>query len=211
MPNFFYFDQHNQKFGPITEEQLKGLAASGLITPQTPMETDSGHKGVAGQIPGINFGTAAPSPFAQPIPKQQSPTSPSGYNYKTIASWHRLSTVSVAVFVLGNLVARGLIATSDIETGSFDIEAVPLFGTLLSLGLVIFSIICMVRLARSIYYGVGAIILFAICVPFGPIGLIPLICVYLRAGKILKQAGYQVGFHGADMRQFDNYIPPSVG
>jgi hypothetical protein len=71
MTNFFYFDQNNQKCGPVSEEQLKVLASFGLITPQTPMETDTGDKGVAGQIPGINFGTAAPSPCAQPTPKQQ--------------------------------------------------------------------------------------------------------------------------------------------
>ena len=68
MSNFFYFDQHNQKLGPVTEEQLKELAAQGAITPQTPMETDTGHKGVAGQIPGMTFGTAAPNPFAQQPP-----------------------------------------------------------------------------------------------------------------------------------------------
>jgi len=53
MSNFFYFDQNNQKLGPVTEEQLKELAAQGAITAQTPMETDTGHKGVAGQIPGL--------------------------------------------------------------------------------------------------------------------------------------------------------------
>jgi len=57
MANFFYFDQNNQKLGPVTEEQLKELAAQGAITLHTPMETDTGHQGVAGQIPGL-FATA---------------------------------------------------------------------------------------------------------------------------------------------------------
>ena len=65
MTNFFYFDQTNQKRGPVTEQQLKELAMQGAIGPQTPMETDSGHKGVAGQIPGI-FDVA---PLRQPQPK----------------------------------------------------------------------------------------------------------------------------------------------
>jgi ribosomal protein L40E len=60
MANFFYFDQTGQKFGPVSEEQLRELATQGSITPQTPMETDTGHKGVAGQIPGL-FATAQPS------------------------------------------------------------------------------------------------------------------------------------------------------
>ena len=72
MPNFFYFDQSNQKLGPVTEEQLRELAAQGTITPQTPMETDTGHKGVAGQIPGLTFGTAPPNPFAQSVPASPS-------------------------------------------------------------------------------------------------------------------------------------------
>jgi len=58
--NYFYFDQDNQKQGAVSEEQLKELAAQGLITPHTPMETDTGHKGVAGQIPGL-FQAAQPS------------------------------------------------------------------------------------------------------------------------------------------------------
>jgi len=66
MPNFFYFDQFNQKQGPVDDQQLKELAAQGVIGPQTPLETDTGHKGTAGQIPGL-FG-AASEPFAQPGP-----------------------------------------------------------------------------------------------------------------------------------------------
>ena len=60
MANFFYFDQDNQKQGPVSEEQLKELATQGLINPNTPMETDTGHQGTAGQIPGI----FPPNPFA---------------------------------------------------------------------------------------------------------------------------------------------------
>jgi len=51
--NYFYHDQTNQKQGPVTEQQLKELAEQGVIGPQTPMETDTGHKGTAGQIPGL--------------------------------------------------------------------------------------------------------------------------------------------------------------
>ena len=64
MPNFFYFDQFNQKQGPVDEQQLKELVAQGVIGPQTPMQTDSGHKGIAGQISGLF--AAPPPPFAQP-------------------------------------------------------------------------------------------------------------------------------------------------
>ena len=65
--NFFYFDQTNQKRGPVSEQQLKELAAQGIIGPHTPMETDDGHKGIAGQIPGLFI--ASPSSFAQTVQK----------------------------------------------------------------------------------------------------------------------------------------------
>ena len=74
MANYFYFDQTNRKQGPVSKQQLKELAAQGIIGPQTPMETDAGHKGVAGQIPGL-FVTVPP-PFAQPFQTPQDfPTS----------------------------------------------------------------------------------------------------------------------------------------
>jgi len=63
MANFFYYDQVNQKQGPVTEQQLKELAAQGVISLNSPMETDTGHKGTAGQIPGLF--AAAPPPFTQ--------------------------------------------------------------------------------------------------------------------------------------------------
>jgi hypothetical protein len=53
MPNFFYYDANGQKFGPVNDQQLKALATQGIIVPQTPLETDSGHRGTAGQIPGL--------------------------------------------------------------------------------------------------------------------------------------------------------------
>jgi len=62
MPNFFYLDQNNQKQGPVNEQQLQALAGCGIINPNSPLMTDGGHKGTAGQIPGL-FATP-PSPIA---------------------------------------------------------------------------------------------------------------------------------------------------
>ena len=64
MANFFYTDANGQKT-QVTEQQLQALINQGIITPTTPLETDGGHTGLAGQIPCLNFDTAAPSPFAQ--------------------------------------------------------------------------------------------------------------------------------------------------
>jgi len=64
MPNYLYTDENGQKY-TLTEQRLQTLAERGTITPTTPLETDTGHQGLAGQIPGLQFKTAAPSPFAQ--------------------------------------------------------------------------------------------------------------------------------------------------
>lgn len=83
MPNFFYFDPSGQKFGPVNDAQLKILAAQGTISPQTQLETDTGHKGFAGQIPGLFAAPAPASPFAASTPQPQkatdNPASQSGH------------------------------------------------------------------------------------------------------------------------------------
>jgi len=53
MPNYLYIDAHGQKQGPVNDQQLKTLATKGVIVPDTPLATDTGHKGLAGQIPGL--------------------------------------------------------------------------------------------------------------------------------------------------------------
>ena len=65
MPNYFYLDVNGQKQGPVNDQQLQALATRGIITPDTPLATDTGHEGKAGQIPGLKFNAVATSPFAQ--------------------------------------------------------------------------------------------------------------------------------------------------
>ena len=56
MTKLFLTDADGKKH-QITEQQLQALAAKGKIQPTTPLETDTGHKGLAGQIPGLKFNT----------------------------------------------------------------------------------------------------------------------------------------------------------
>jgi hypothetical protein len=65
MANYFYTDSDGNKQGPLNGQQLQALAAKEIIEPTTPLMTDTGHTGLAGQIPGLQFNTAASSPFAQ--------------------------------------------------------------------------------------------------------------------------------------------------
>lgn len=63
--NYYYTDENGYKFGPITEERLQTLAERGTVTPMTPLETETGHKGLAGQIPSLKFNTVVP-PVIEP-------------------------------------------------------------------------------------------------------------------------------------------------
>ena len=68
MANWFYIDANGQKQGPVSDSQLKALAAQGAIRPDTPVATDAGKKAKAGQIRGL-----FPAPDAAVAPR--SPTS----------------------------------------------------------------------------------------------------------------------------------------
>ena len=73
MPNWFYHDAAGTKQGPINDAQLKALCQSGIITPQTDLETESGHKGKAAQVRGL-FRAPEANPFAAgPAPTAPGP------------------------------------------------------------------------------------------------------------------------------------------
>lgn len=74
MATYFYTDANGQRRGPIDAQQLASLAAQGVVTPTTPMETEGGHKGVAGQIPGLTFKAVVPPLVDRPT--QVPPSSP---------------------------------------------------------------------------------------------------------------------------------------
>jgi hypothetical protein len=60
-----YLDANGVSQGPVNEPQLKALAAQGIINPQTQMATNTGHRGLAGQIPGLFNATPPP---VRPVP-----------------------------------------------------------------------------------------------------------------------------------------------
>jgi len=74
MTTFFLSDANGQKHS-VNEQQLQTLAAQGKITPTTPLETEDGHKGLAGQIPGLKFNFATSTPFTQTAPQMTNWTS----------------------------------------------------------------------------------------------------------------------------------------
>jgi hypothetical protein len=92
MPDYFYFDQAKQKYGPISEQQLRELAAAGTIKPNTPMETVEGHKGIAKQIPGLKF---TPSAISSAI---SGSAVPEWYAWATVICGIALSVLTLFVF-----------------------------------------------------------------------------------------------------------------
>ncbi|MBQ3388129.1 MAG: NINE protein [Thermoguttaceae bacterium] len=83
MPNWFVYTADGTKKGPITSAQLKALADAGKINAETVLETDSGHKGKAGQVKGL-IPPPEPSPFeiettpTTPAPAASAPTTATG-------------------------------------------------------------------------------------------------------------------------------------
>jgi hypothetical protein len=57
--NWYYYDNNGTKQGLISQQELENLVARGAITRTTRLETEGGHKGLAGQIPGLFDGNPA--------------------------------------------------------------------------------------------------------------------------------------------------------
>ncbi|MCL2710505.1 MAG: M48 family metalloprotease [Planctomycetaceae bacterium] len=66
MSSWFYYN-NGQKLGPVSGGQLKGLAKTGLITPETIIETEEGKTAPARKIKGLTFAETA-QPKAVPVP-----------------------------------------------------------------------------------------------------------------------------------------------
>jgi len=58
MARFWYYDEHGNKQGAFTVEQIRGFARQGIVAPKTILEAESGKTALAGQVKGLTFGTA---------------------------------------------------------------------------------------------------------------------------------------------------------
>jgi len=61
MTNYFYIDATGQKQGPVSDSHFQELVAKGIVMPDTPLETDTGYKGNAGQITELIFTAIVPT------------------------------------------------------------------------------------------------------------------------------------------------------
>jgi hypothetical protein len=83
MANWYYYNESGEKI-EVTGGQLKGLAKSGVITPDTMIETEDGKTAPARKVKGLTFGDSVQSESAssvslptESIPIEQSPPSQS--------------------------------------------------------------------------------------------------------------------------------------
>ena len=120
MAIWFYYDEKSVRRS-INDQQLKSLVGAGVITPKTPLETEDGHKGLAGQIPGLFAPVAptTPSPFVQTV---QVPIPPAtGMSKKIITAFTK---IVVGLAVGGGLLIFGIIAALITEDSLSDAGAV---------------------------------------------------------------------------------------
>ena len=107
MAKFFLTDTNGNKQGPYNEQQLQSGIAKGIITPTTPLETDTGHKGLAGQIPGL-FPVPQPPPPPNLVPPVAPPITKIQFDAQhrkaRIHFWTMLYIVSCVIFVVTLLV-----------------------------------------------------------------------------------------------------------
>ena len=114
MTNFFITDA-NGKRHTVNELQLQALAAKGKILPTTPLESDTGHQGFAGQIPGLQFNNAAPPPLSQ---TSQTPPAPSAHHEepanssKPTLTWSHFVGIAVCLW-LGFRVLTFMLGSGD--------------------------------------------------------------------------------------------------
>lgn len=70
MAKWFYFDKSGSKIGPVESEGMRKLAESGLITPETVIETESGRQSTAGKIQGLVFSATQYEPISRDEPEE---------------------------------------------------------------------------------------------------------------------------------------------
>jgi len=114
---FFLIDANGNRIaGPYDTQQLQELATQGRIAPHTLLESDTGHRGTAGQIPGFTFNTA--TPFTQAVQTEYSIPQTTGVplNVKQrkgrIHFWTVLCTVMLLLYTLTGILSGVLMCAA---------------------------------------------------------------------------------------------------
>ena len=155
MPNYLYTDESGQKY-TLTEQRLQTLIDRGVITPTTPLETDTGHHGLAGQIPGLNFDNVAPPPSART--SEQAYYSPPRYS----AAYSQPSENSTG----GSILAWLFDCTfQNIRIREFNIRACRIIYTICLIQTILVLIVGTLGMLGQIGWGAEFLILALIGIP----------------------------------------------
>jgi len=171
MPNFYYTDANGQR-GLVNEHQLKALAVQGVITPDTLLETEAGHKGKAGRIKGLFATVPLPAhPFCTRCGNSISEEAttctfcgarPTGHRKYCRRCGMTLNTEQVACVKCGATIDttdeyEDMVSDDDRRMALASNSFIRLFGLSLALGT--FASISLV-MAGSMEEGIGANILY---------------------------------------------------
>jgi hypothetical protein len=204
----FYYSLNGQQQGPVSEDQLRQLVATNVITPETLIwkEGMADWQPLATVIPGFSS-TIQCSVCKQVFPPDQTLTisgqvvcanckprfvqgmregltGPNKSLYLIALNQRRL-LLCFSVLILCNLGQIGMVAVMPALTMIFSI------GSLVAL---IFSIVYVYRTAKALGF---MAILYALLMIIPCINLIVLLVVVSRATNALRQGGIKVGFFGA--------------
>lgn len=104
--NWYYYTTDKQRIGPITANQLKQLAATGLITPKTLIENINGGQNTADKLRGLTFSTTA-SAGSQQI---ENPIKKGGESRSLFGTWEQNKRQALTLIVSLAILACVLIA-----------------------------------------------------------------------------------------------------
>ena len=204
MPNYFYLDTNGQKQGPVNDQQLQTLATQGIITPDTPLVTDGGHKGKAGQIQGL-FTAPSPNPFTTPMPNQS--LSPSFVSVWAVRAGY---SAILSLFITCVIMLCWLFGLTDlpfrIDMRVYHIIEIVIYGSIwsiVSLVTLVLGIVALYDIQKRNLAGKGRTT-FAII--SGALYVIILLGIGIaNFGGSMSGNGSHVSFTVAEQREIDNF------
>ena len=187
MEKWYYYDESGNKQGAFYTEQIRYFAEHGLITPNTIIETESGETKLAETLKWLeNSLLTWKAKLAHPN-HDNSDTNIQNVDDLDEEERGRLKAevkLSDSAIIL-SIVAHFIVMFSGNVVPESTVMSI--ISLIAMLGTIIFSIVCMVRLAKLMHFETTSIVLLAICVPIPIIYFIPLYLVYSRADNLVSK------------------------
>lgn len=204
----FYYNLNGQQQGPVAEEELRRMVATGALAPDTLVwrEGMAEWQPMGNVVPGISS-TVQCSVCKQMFPPDQTLTI--GGNVVCATCKPRyvqgmregVTGVDKSLYLIA-LNQRRVLLCFGLQLlcyfGQVAVAAIPPVGLIFTVGilvLLVFTVIYVYRLARALGY---AAILYAVLMIFPCVNLFVLLVVVSRATQALKKSGVRVGLLGVN-------------